>query len=123
MGRSTRWRGVRSNRSLSRRQFLESSLFAAGAVACGAPAILRAAKTNEKLNIAIIGAGGRGVSNTADVATENIVALCDVSEANLEPPGQNFPKARRFTDFRNLFDSAGEFDAVVVSTCEHTHAF
>src|SRR5262249_25956236 len=62
-------------------------------------------------------------SNTADVATENIVALCDVSEAKLDRAGQNFPKARRFTDFRKLFDNASEFDAVVVSTCEHTHAF
>ena len=33
------------------------------------------------------------------------------------------PRARRFVDFRELYDHAGEFDAVVVSTCEHTHAF
>ena len=34
------------------------------------------------------------------------------------------PKAAKFTDFRQLFDKAAkDFDAVVVSTCEHTHAF
>ena len=33
------------------------------------------------------------------------------------------PKARRFSDFRKLYDHADEFDAVVVSTTEHTHAF
>src|SRR5262249_3598732 len=34
-----------------------------------------------------------------------------------------FPKARREVDFRRLYDNAAEFDAVMVSTCEHTHAF
>ncbi len=33
------------------------------------------------------------------------------------------PQARRFADFRELYDHANEFDAVVVSTCEHSHAF
>lgn len=33
------------------------------------------------------------------------------------------PAARRLTDFRKLYDDAKSFDAVVVSTCEHTHAF
>jgi len=110
-------------RTVTRRQFLASSALAAGAATVAAPAILRAAGPNEKLNIAIIGAGGRGASNTHDVQTENIVALCDVSEPNLDRAAQSFPKARRFADFRKLFDHAGEFDAVVVSTCEHTHAF
>lgn len=109
--------------SFTRREFLSSSALAAGAAVIGAPAILRAANANNKLNIAIIGAGGRGASNTNDVASENIVALCDVSESNLEQAAQRFPKARKFTDFRRLFEQANEFDAVVVSTCEHTHAF
>jgi len=113
----------RSAGSLTRREFLGSSIATAGAVTFGAPAILRAANVSEKLNIAIIGASGRGASNTGDVASENIVALCDVSEANLEAAAQRFPKARKFSDFRKLFDHANEFDAVVVSTCEHTHAF
>jgi predicted dehydrogenase len=122
MGRFNRLRDASSKSSLSRRQFLGSSI-AAGALTLGAPAFLRAANANEKLNIAIIGAGGRGAANTAEVASENIVALCDVSEANLDRAGEKFPKARKFTDFRALFDNGRDFDAVVVSTCEHTHAF
>lgn len=113
----------RQRTSFSRRTFLKSSAVAVGAAAFGAPAILSAAGANERLNIAIIGAGGRGASNTHDVRSENIVALCDVSESNLDRAAQGFPKARRFADFRKLFDHAKEFDAVVVSTCEHTHAF
>src|SRR5437868_443340 len=115
--------GRRSVQRLSRRKFLGTSAAAAGAWTLGAPAFLRGANLNDKLNIAIIGAGGRGVPNTKDVASENIVALCDVSESNLDAAAKNYPKARKFTDFRRLFDQAGEFDAVVVSTCEHTHAF
>ena len=39
------------------------------------------------------------------------------------PRGSAAQDARRNVDFRKLFDNANEFDAVVVSTCEHTHAF
>ncbi|MFN7138301.1 MAG: Gfo/Idh/MocA family protein [Limisphaerales bacterium] len=76
-----------------------------------------------ELNIAIIGAGGRGAENTAAVSSENIVALCDVNEENLAAAAQKFPAARKHIDFRKLFDKANNIDAVVVSTTEHTHAF
>jgi hypothetical protein len=88
-----------------------------------APAIVRGTNLNEKLNIAIIGSGGRGGANLSAVAAENIVALCDVNEANLERAAKNHPDARKFVDFRQVYDHAKEFDAVIVSTCEHTHAF
>ena len=71
----------------------------------------------------MIGVGGRGASNLASVSGENIVAICDVSQAAIDAAAVKFPKARRVTDFRTLFDHQREFDAVVVSTCEHTHAF
>jgi hypothetical protein len=50
------------------------------------------------------------------------VALCDVNERNLKAASEKYPQARTFADFRMLYDYADEFDAVVVSTCEHTHA-
>ncbi|MDQ1257397.1 MAG: Gfo/Idh/MocA family oxidoreductase, partial [Candidatus Hydrogenedentes bacterium] len=106
---------------VSRRTFLQSSALAAAAL--GAPAVARAQSPNDKLNIAIIGAGGRGGGNMAGVESENIVALCDVNQANLDAAAKRHPKARTFADFRKLYDYANEFDAVVVSTCEHTHAF
>lgn len=123
MKRSQEAGSGRHGAKVSRRRFLASSIVGAGAASLGAPAFLRAANANDRLNIAIIGAGGRGIPNTADVASENIVALCDVSEANLDRAAQQFPKARKFTDFRRLFDQSSDIDAVVVSTCEHTHAF
>ncbi len=109
--------------ALSRRSFLRTSAVAAGAATLGAPAIVRGQNLNEKLNIAIIGAGGRGVGNFVGVQGENIVAQCDVSEEKLDQAIQRTPKAKRFVDYRKLYDHASEFDAVVVSTCEHTHAF
>jgi predicted dehydrogenase len=107
-----------NSRRLTRRTFL-----GAAAATLAAPAFLRARNANEKLNIAIIGAGGRGASNLAGVASENIVALCDVNAEALDKAAAKHPDAKKFTDFRKLFDHANSFDAVVVSICEHTHAF
>ena len=109
----------------SRRCFLKSSAagIAAGAFLTGAPAFLRGRDLNSKLNIACIGVGGRGGGNLGSVASENIVAVCDVNENNLNKAAVAHGKARKEMDFRRLFDHQKEFDAVVVSTCEHTHAF
>lgn len=105
-------------RHATRRRFLAAS---AGVLA--APGFLRAADAPGRLNIAIIGCGGRGAANLASVSGENITALCDVNEKAVAAAAAKFPKARTATDFRQLFDHHKEFDAVVVSTCEHTHAF
>ena len=105
----------------TRRQF-SKCLGSAAVASLAAPAILRGRNLNEKLNIAIIGAGGRGRANTGSVKSENIVALCDVNEKALDAAAAAFPNARREVDFRKLFDRPQLFDAVVVSTCEHTHA-
>jgi predicted dehydrogenase len=106
----------------SRRQF--GRVVAGSAIgALAAPAIVRGRGLNEKLNVAIIGAGGRGAANLKSVASENIVALCDVFEPAIDRAAVEHPRARRVSDFRRLYDHAREFDAVVVSTTEHTHAF
>ena len=110
--------------SPSRRGFLKTTAVATGSVVFGVPAVLRGQSLNNKLNIAVIGCGGRGGSNLKEVAaTENIVALCDVNENNLNAAAAKLPGARKFTDFRKLYDEIKNFDAVVVSTAEHTHAF
>jgi predicted dehydrogenase len=82
-----------------------------------------APSSTDKLRIAVIGVGGRGASNLASVSGEDVVALVDVDERHLDRAARKFPHAKRLTDFRRLYDKAGEFDAVVVSTTEHTHAF
>jgi len=80
-------------------------------------------EANEKLNIAIIGAGGKGRSNLDSVSGENIVALCDVDARRAGESFEKYPQAKRFTDFRRMLDKMHkEIDAVVVSTPDHTHA-
>jgi predicted dehydrogenase len=108
----------------NRRRFLQQAgLAGVGFWATAGVASTRRPGPNERLNIAIIGAGGRGRDNTASVASENIVALCDVDENNLGRAGERHPRARRYHDFHHLLDRSNEFDAVIVSTTEHTHAF
>lgn len=107
---------------LCRRTFLKQTV-AAGALAAGFPAIVSARSPGSKLNLAIIGAGGRGASNLESVSEENIVALCDVNATYLARAAEKFPNARTYRDFRRLYEDASDIDAVVVSTTEHTHAF
>lgn len=116
-------RSAKSRRPLTRRGFLGASVVAGAGIVQGAPAILGSLDQNEKLDLAIIGVGGRGGANLKGVSSENIVALCDVDLDALERVGKQYPRARQYRDFRNLFERANEIDGVVISTCEHTHAF
>jgi hypothetical protein len=114
--------------ALTRRQFLRrAGLAAGGAMSLGvagyAPPARGRQGANEKLNIAIIGVGGRGGANLGSVRSENIVALCDVYDEAVRRAAREYPGAKQYSDFRRLFDREKDFDAVVVSTCEHTHAF
>src|SRR5208282_1496986 len=106
----------------TRRQFTRTLLVSAGAFGL-APAFLRGQNLNSKLNLAIIGAGGRGAANAQAVSSENIVVLCDVNGQNLDQAAVKYPQARKYADSRKVFERPKDFDAVVVSTCEHTHAF
>jgi predicted dehydrogenase len=80
------------------------------------------ASANSKLNLAFIGAGGRGEVNLQGLSGENIVALCDVDDLSASASFRAHPNAKRFRDFRQMLDKMGkEIDAVVVSTPDHTH--
>lgn len=107
----------------TRRTFLKTAAVA-GAGYFVAPRALAAESrsANEKLNIAVIGVGGRGGANLAAVKSENIVALCDVNEQNLAKAAEQFPKAQKYIDWRKCLDQK-DIDAVVCSTTDHTHAF
>ena len=108
--------------TVTRRQFLKTTA-AASLGTCLAPAVLRGRNLNDRMRIAIIGCGRRGAINMRSVEAEDIVALCDVDETHIEVAAKQYPKAHKFRDFRKMFEHPDIFDAVVVSTCEHTHAF
>ena len=132
-------------RPLTRREFVGGALGAAGLIA-GAPALLRGRNLNDKLDIAFIASGGRakdlmdeltltpgrGAAPAASGAPakapaarhpdENVVVVCDVDQNAVDAAAARYPKARKLNDLRRVFDKPKAFDAVVVATCEHTHA-
>lgn len=114
------------NKNSNRRRFLQAAVAAGTAVpAAGrlSPAA-RAAEPrspNEKLNIGCVGVAARGAANVAGVASENIVALCDIDARRLDEAKSKYPGAEGYVDFRRMLDR-DDLDAVVVSTPDHTHA-
>ncbi len=112
---------------LSRRQFLHNTLTAGGVAALTALSWSRVWGANERLRVASVGVEGKGWSDHISVAASphvEIVALCDVDEGadHLGKAAEKYPRARRFTDWRRLFEQARDFDAVIVSTPDHMHA-
>jgi predicted dehydrogenase len=78
---------------------------------------------NERLNVAVIGAGGQGGGNLGNVArSENIVALCDVDTRRCWDALRRFSNVPFYLDFRAMLDKQKNIDAVVVSTPDHQHA-
>ncbi len=78
---------------------------------------------SDTLNIACIGVGGMGFQDVRGIAHENVYALCDVDSNNLGAAQRNWPQAKTFRDFREMFAKEGaNFDAVTISTPDHTHA-
>jgi predicted dehydrogenase len=130
--------------SMTRRTFVAATSTAVSAMivprhVLGGPAHIA---PSAKLDIAIIGAGGMGMSNGENMTAENIVAICDVDfpyvERQLEskqkdgdgkerPKGvavkEAFTRAVRYTDFREMLEKQKNIDAVVIATPDHTHAY
>jgi predicted dehydrogenase len=79
---------------------------------------------SNKINLAAIGAAGMGGADLGGLEPYcNIVALCDVDERHAAGSFQKYPAAKRFKDFRKMFDeAANSFDAVLVATPDHCHA-
>ena len=108
---------------MNRRTFLKQSATLGAGLTILKSGILKAGQSpNEKLNIAIIGAGGQGGANTNGVKNENIVAVCDVNAKTLAGAAKRFPNAKTYVDWRKCLEQKN-IDAVVCSTTDHTHAF
>ncbi len=87
--------------------------------------MLRGQNLNNKLDVAVVGAGGKGASDTDECAKggANIVALCDVDSKTLDGRLAKYPAAKGFRDYRKMYEEFGKsFDAVIVSTPDHVHA-
>jgi predicted dehydrogenase len=108
--------------TMQRRRFLrQMTAGTAGLMLGGGQLVLRAGSANERLNLGVIGVANQGQYNLNQVASENIVALCDVDAVCLAAAAEKHPKAARYTDFRRMLEEK-ELDAVVIATPDHTHA-
>ncbi len=110
---------------------------AIGATALTGPFIVRGQNLNSRLNIAQIGAAGKGSSDRQCClkAGENIVAMCDTTSTSLEqanremaelsqriPNAAQLPNNKLYRDFRKLLENEKSIDAVDVATPDHMHA-
>ena len=78
---------------------------------------------NNKIRLGVIGCGGQGGGDLRQMAPEcDVVALTDVDERRAAGSFNKHPQAKRYKDFRKMFDAqADELDAVLVATPDHTH--
>jgi len=90
---------------------------------------MRAAAANEKVNLGIVGVGGRGrglLGTCLRIEGVNVSHICDVDQASIERAQQVVNKAdktqpKTVRDMRRVFDDA-DVDAVVIATPDHWHA-
>lgn len=132
-----------SDSRISRRTFVRGAAIA-GAGAMILPRHVLGASPfrapSDRLNVAIVGVGGMGLSNSEQLLSENIVALCDVDfgyvdrqletrltnrEGNPREEGvrlkEAFGRATRHTDYRRMLEQQ-DIDAVLIATPDHLHA-
>ena len=109
----------------TRRQFVQGGA-AAAIAAMSFPQILsaQARGANDKVRVASIGVGGKGGSDVDHCVKPGgeIVALVDVDTKTLDKKAEQFPKAKKYQDFRKMFEEMADgIDAVTVSTPDHVH--
>ena len=80
---------------------------------------------SDQLNLAAIGAGGKGASDIRNASVkgrERVAALCDVDfSGSAAKSVKAFPKATLYPDFRVMLEQEKDIDAVTISTPDHVH--
>ena len=118
-----------SKNSKNRRNFIkQGSLAAAGFFIVPRHVIGKGyTAPSDKLNIAAIGAGGKGSSdlfNAYNNGVNNVVAFADVDWGKCQESAKRFPNAQKYRDFRVMLEKSGkDIDAVTISTPDHFHAY
>lgn len=114
---------------MSRRSFISRTALAGGGLFLSNSlfANLALANANERVNLACVGIGNRAgeiIKELYKTGLCNIVALCDVDlgAKHTEEILKLFPNAKRYQDFRKMFDEiSNEFDAVSIGTPDFAH--
>src|SRR4051812_16732131 len=158
---------------ISRRKFVTDAGLAGAGLAIVPRSVLGKgfAAPSDLLNVAVVGVGGQGRANMINLASQNIVAMCDVDwdyagqaldrlEADIAsrrkrldgaatdaagkplPPltalerersmqqlngmlrlkNEHLPRAKRYSDYREMLEKEKGIDAVVIATPDHMHA-
>src|SRR3954452_14706747 len=109
---------------LTRRKFLATSAGVAATSALTLPASAQPIGANERLNIGLIGTGGRCrhlMGALARVPNTRMMALCDVYEPHLEQAQKlAAPNAAPFQDYRRLLERK-DIHAVLIASPDHWH--
>ena len=108
-----------------RRDFMKLTAAAStGFFAASGVELKASTSANEVIRWACVGVGGKGTSDSNDAARHGeIVAICDIDDGNLNKASDKWPKAKKFHDYRKMFEEAADsFDGVTVSTPDHNHA-
>src|SRR5690242_3685149 len=119
---------LNGKKKFSRREFVKGASLAAGSFIIVPRHVLGRGfiAPSDKLNIAGIGAGGKGGGDLKEFSTSpkvNIVALCDVDDRRSAESRQRFPKAKYYKDFREMLEKEKKnIDACSISTPDHVHA-
>jgi predicted dehydrogenase len=109
----------------TRRSFLKSlTAGATGFWVGGTVGFSESRAASETIRFGCIGVGGEGRRDMSRAARNGqVVAICDIDERALDAASVRFPSAKRFVDWRKMFDQlAGQLDAVTISTPDHSHA-
>jgi predicted dehydrogenase len=118
-----------SSASISRKSFIKKSTLAASGFFIVPRHVLGGAgytAPSDRLNLAAVGSGGKGYTDILHASVnkrERVAALCDVHfEGSASRAVEEFPDAKRYHDFREMFDNEPDIDAVTIATPDHTHA-
>jgi len=107
---------------MNRRHFLKAAAATgSGLLILPSGSLFGQSTPNKKLNIALIGVWGRGLAHYNGLATENVVALCDINETRFPEALAKFPGAKTYVDWRRCLEQK-DLDAVVCCTADHCHA-
>lgn len=110
----------------TRRTFLRGVAAIGATVPLGYPSIARAFPANSKVRHAAIGCQGMGGYDLRMISSSphcEVVALCDIDDRHLAAASKDHPDARKYNDFRVLFDREGkDVDSCHVTVPDHMHA-
>ena len=115
----------KSYQVIDRRDFFKKAALGVAGLSL-APSLLANVPASGKLRTVHIGLGGMGMEDLKAIASHasvEVVGLCDVDTNALSNATALYPQAKTYSDYRLLLkEMEDQFDAVVVSTPDHTHA-